>query len=210
MRHSFTFFLILVSVTLSAQTTRKYSNEFLNIGVDAAAFGMGNAVTALSNDVNSGYWNPAGLVNINDWEVSGMHASYFANIANYDYLAVAKPLDNESAIGFSVIRFGVDDILNTTQLIDDQGNINLRMTCHVNDKLISDGNTNDLYHSFGDMIERASLNTNLIPGDYIGSGTVGTGCILELRPENTDGWIEKGDTVTLTVERLGSLENKIV
>jgi hypothetical protein len=124
LRHSFTFFLILVSVTLSAQTTRKYSNEFLNIGVDAAAFGMGNAVTALSNDVNSGYWNPAGLVNINDWEVSGMHASYFANIANYDYLAVAKPLDNESAIGFSVIRFGVDDILNTTQLIDDQGNIN--------------------------------------------------------------------------------------
>ena len=93
---------------------------------------------------------------------------------------------------------------------DDQGNLNLRMTCHVNDKLISDGNTNDLYHSFGDMIERASLNTNLIPGDYIGSGTVGTGCILELRPENTDGWIEKGDKVTLTVERLGSLENKIV
>ena len=63
---------------------------------------------------------------------------------------------------------------------DDQGNLNLRMTCHVNDKLISDGNTNDLYHSFGDMIERASLNTNLLPGDYIGSGTVGTGCILEL------------------------------
>jgi len=93
---------------------------------------------------------------------------------------------------------------------DDQGNLNLRMTCHVNDKLISVGNTNDLYHSFGDMIERASLNTNLLPGDYIGSGTVGTGCILELRPENTDGWIEKGDTVTLTVERLGSLENKIV
>ena len=60
------------------------------------------------------------------------------------------------------------------------------------------------------MIERASLNTNLLPGDYIGSGTVGTGCILELRPENTGGWIEKGDKVTLTVERLGSLENKIV
>ena len=60
------------------------------------------------------------------------------------------------------------------------------------------------------MIERASLNTNLLPGDYLGSGTVGTGCILELRPENTDGWIEKGDTVKLTVERLGSLENKIV
>lgn len=119
-------FLVLISSALvvQAQTTRKYSNEFLNIGVDAAAFGMGNAVTALSNDVNAGYWNPAGLVNVEDLEFAGMHASYFANIANYDYLAVAKPLDNESAIGFSVIRFGVDDILNTTQLIDDQGNIN--------------------------------------------------------------------------------------
>ena len=83
---------------------------------------------------------------------------------------------------------------------DDKGKLHLRMTCHVNGKLISDGNTNDLYHSFGDMIERASMNTNLVPGEYIGSGTVGTGCILELRPENTGGWIQKGDTVTLEVE----------
>ena len=80
----------------------------------------------------------------------------------------------------------------------------------INGKLISDGNTNDLYHSFTKMIERASLNANLKPGDYIGSGTVGTGCILELRPENTNGWVKKGDIVTLEVERLGVLENKIV
>ena len=93
---------------------------------------------------------------------------------------------------------------------DDDHKLHLRMTCHVNGKLISDGNTNDLYHSFGDMIERASMNTKLLPGEYIGSGTVGTGCILELRPENTGGWIQKGDVVTLEVERLGILENKIV
>lgn len=123
MRKLFTLLLLAFILSLSAQTTRKYSNEFLNIGVDAAAFGMGNAVTALTSDVNAGYWNPAGLVNIQDYEFAGMHASYFANIANYDYLAVAKPLDNESAFAFSVIRFGVDDILNTTQLIDEQGNI---------------------------------------------------------------------------------------
>jgi hypothetical protein len=113
---------LLSAFALSAQT-RKYSNEFLNIGVDAAAFGMGNAVTATSNDVNSVYWNPAGLTELEDWQFSAMHASYFANIANYDYIAGAKPLDNRSAIGFSIIRFGVDDILNTTQLIDAQGNI---------------------------------------------------------------------------------------
>lgn len=52
-----------------------------------------------------------------------MHASYFANIANYDYGAFAMPLDDRSAVAISLIRFGVDDILNTTQLIDDQGNI---------------------------------------------------------------------------------------
>ena len=108
---------------LSAQAVRNYSNEFLNIGVDAAALGQGNAVVAGTDDVNSGYWNPAGLVHLEDNQVSVMHAEYFAGIANFDYIAFAKPLDDRSAIGISLIRFGVDDILNTTQLIDDQGNI---------------------------------------------------------------------------------------
>ncbi|QRM90929.1 PorV/PorQ family protein [Lacinutrix sp. WUR7] len=96
----------------------------MNIGVDAAALGMSNAVTAYSQDVNSGYWNPAGLVNIEDKQLALMHSSYFANIASYDYAAFAMPLDNNSAIGVSLIRFAVDDILNTTQLIDAQGDIN--------------------------------------------------------------------------------------
>jgi hypothetical protein len=95
----------------------------MNIGVDAKAFGMASAVVASSADVNSGYWNPAGLVNLEDNQLALMHASYFANIAGYDYVGFAKPLDNQSAIAFSAIRFGVDDILNTTQLIDAQGNI---------------------------------------------------------------------------------------
>ena len=95
----------------------------MNIGVDAASFGMANATTASSANVNSGYWNPAGLLAIEDNQLSIMHASYFANIANYDYGAFAMPLDDRSAVAISLIRFGVDDILNTTQLIDDQGNI---------------------------------------------------------------------------------------
>ena len=107
-----------------SQTTRNYSNEFMNIGVDAAALAMSGSVTATSNDVNSGYWNPAGLVHLEDNALALMHSSYFANIANYDYVAFAMPLDDRSAIGLSVIRFGVDDILDTTKLIDQQGNIN--------------------------------------------------------------------------------------
>jgi hypothetical protein len=95
----------------------------MNIGVDAAALGMSNAVTASSNDVNSGYWNPAGLIGLEDKQASVMHASYFANIAQYDYAAYAAPIDDQSAWGISMIRFGVDNIMNTTQLIDSQGNI---------------------------------------------------------------------------------------
>lgn len=124
MRFSSFFLVFLCALSASAQTARKYSNEFLNIGVDAGAFGMANAVVASSGDVNSGYWNPAGLLDLEDQQMAIMHAAYFANIANYDYAGFAMPLDNTSAFGLSVIRFGVDNILNTTQLIDDQGNIN--------------------------------------------------------------------------------------
>lgn len=109
---------------MGAQTARQYSNEFMNIGVDAAALGMSGAVTALSKDVNSGYWNPAGLVHLEDNALALMHSSYFANIADYNYIAFAMPLDDRSAVGLSLIRFGVDDILDTTKLIDEQGNIN--------------------------------------------------------------------------------------
>ena len=123
LKKTFPLLLLLFSITTHAQSIRKYSNEFMNIGVDAAALGMSNAVTASSGDVNSGYWNPAGLLPIEDSEASLMHASYFANIAQYDYAAYAKKIDDRSAWGISLIRFGVDDILNTTQLIDNQGNI---------------------------------------------------------------------------------------
>jgi hypothetical protein len=116
------FLLVFYSIT-NAQVFRNYSNEFLNIGVDAAALGMSKAVVASSNDVNSTYWNPAGLVGIDEIQGSLMHASYFAGIANYNHAAVALPIDNKSTVGFSLIRFGVDDILNTTELIDSNGNI---------------------------------------------------------------------------------------
>lgn len=116
--------LLFFVASLQAQVARKYSNEFLNIGVDAAAFGMSNAVVASSSDVNSGYWNPAGLLNLKGKQISLMHANYFANIANYDYAAFAMPIDEKSAFSLSLIRFGVDDILDTTKLIDADGNIN--------------------------------------------------------------------------------------
>ena len=124
MKNYLVILLTLAVLTAQAQTTRKYSNEFMNIGVDAAALGMSNAVVSQTADVNSGYWNPAGLVHLEDNQLALMHSSYFANIANYNYIAYAMPIDDRSAVGISLIRFGVDDILDTTQLIDEQGNIN--------------------------------------------------------------------------------------
>lgn len=123
MKKTIAILLLFISLTSHGQAVRKYSNEFMNIGVDAAALGMSNAVTGYTGDVNSGYWNPAGLLKIEDSEAALMHASYFANIAQYDYAAYAKKIDDRSAWGVSLIRFGVDDILNTTQLIDSEGNI---------------------------------------------------------------------------------------
>lgn len=118
-------FTCLAAVAAQAQTTApKYSNEFLNIGVSARALGMSNAFVATCNDVTGGYWNPAALVDMkSDLGVGLMHASYFANIAKYDYGGIAKTIDANSAAAFSIIRFGVDDIPNTTELIDAEGNI---------------------------------------------------------------------------------------
>lgn len=102
----------------------KYSNEFLAIGVGADALGLSNAVVAQTSGVNSGYWNPAGLTGTNKWlDVGLMHSEYFAGIAKYDYLGLAHSIDDKSTAGFSIIRFAVDDIPNTTQLIDNEGRV---------------------------------------------------------------------------------------
>lgn len=113
----------LLPIALSAQV--KYSNEFLNLGVGAKALAMANTQTATSQDVTSAYWNPAGLSLLeNSQEAFLMHAEYFAGIAAYDYAGWAYRVDENQALAVNVLRFAVDDIPNTTMLIDNQGNIN--------------------------------------------------------------------------------------
>ncbi|MEO8068141.1 MAG: PorV/PorQ family protein [Flavobacteriales bacterium] len=102
----------------------KYSNEFLAIGVGARGLGMGYSVVSASRDVTAGYWNPAGLVRASgDLQVGAMHSEYFAGIAKYDYVGLAKRIDSVSSIGISYIRFGIDDIPNTIDLVDPSGNV---------------------------------------------------------------------------------------
>ena len=116
--------LVLLVPILAFSQGRKYSNEFLNIGVDARGLAMSGSVVASVTDVTAGYWNPAGLVGVEDsWQISAMHSEYFADIAQFDYLAFALPIDQYSSFGISMIRFGVDGILNTTRLIDENGNV---------------------------------------------------------------------------------------
>lgn len=108
----------------SSTVAPKYSNEFLSIGIGADALGMGNAVVAQTDNIHSAYWNPAGLANSTKWlEVGLMHSEYFAGIAKYDYLGISHSLNEKSTLGITAIRFAVDDIPNTTQLIDNNGNI---------------------------------------------------------------------------------------
>lgn len=114
--------LAFVSISLNAQTA-KYSNDFLNIGVGARWLAMGNTGVALSSNIESAYWNPSGLADMRkSFEVGAMHASYFSGMASYNYIGLAHKLDSSSAIAFTAIRFGVDDIPNTTDLIDSDGN----------------------------------------------------------------------------------------
>ncbi len=102
-----------------------YSNEFLNIGVDASSMAKGNAVTASVSGVYSSYWNAAGLVNTSQkLELAIMHANYFSGLAQYDYFGAAYKLSDSLSLGVSAIRFGVDNIPNTLNLIDANGNVN--------------------------------------------------------------------------------------
>jgi fumarylacetoacetate (FAA) hydrolase len=93
---------------------------------------------------------------------------------------------------------------------------NLRMQCRVNGVQVSDGNVGDMDWTFAEIIERASYGVTLHPGDVIGSGTVGTGCFLELNgtgklndPNYQEQWLQPGDVVELEIDELGTLTNTI-
>lgn len=111
----------LVSFSVSAQFVT-YSNDFLNIGAGAAGLAMGGAQVSSVKDATAGYYNPAGLMGVKDKpDFSLMHAEYFAGIGKYDYASAAFPInDGKRVLGFSLLRFAVDDIPNTLYLVNPQ------------------------------------------------------------------------------------------
>ena len=85
---------------------------------------------------------------------------------------------------------------------------NLTMTARVNGEIRSQGNWKDIYYSFGEIISRASEDVTLKPGDIIGSGTVGGGCLLELT-RGQGPWLQPGDLIELEIEGISTLSNRI-
>lgn len=131
-------------------------------------------------------------------------------------LGPAKGKDFATAIGPWLVT---PDELEQYRIQTEFGNkYNLRMTAKHNDKLVSDGNMKDMDWTFAEIIERASYGVELMPGDVIGSGTVGTGCYLELNGtwtleakekgiEFSPIWIAENDTMELEIKGLGILKN---
>ena len=133
-------------------------------------------------------------------------------------LGPAKGKDFSTAIGPYLVTL---DELQPYEIPPKENHIgkswNLRMQCFVNGIQVSDGNLGDMDWTFAEIIERASYGVDLYPGDLIGSGTVGTGCFLELNgtgklndPNYQEQWLQEGDVVEMEIENLGRLSNTIV
>ena len=114
------FFLILCSESLYAQL--KYSNDFLQIGAGARSFSLSKSVVASVDGPSSIYWNPSSLVEMQESSLEIMHAAYFGGIANYDQISYVSKYEDGAAYGFMIIRLGIDDIMNTINLVDNNGN----------------------------------------------------------------------------------------
>lgn len=117
-----TIFLLLI---FSGKTYgQKYSNEFLSIGVSSRAMALSNSILVSSDDVFSGLYNPTGLLNLSsDFQIGLTHIELFSGLAKHDFIGGSRKLNDHSAIGISMVRFAVDDIPNTIDLIDSDGNI---------------------------------------------------------------------------------------
>jgi hypothetical protein len=127
MRIHLSLISLILLLSFQAQSQfRKYSNEFLNIGVGARGLAMGSAQVASVKDGTAGYWNPAGLTGVKDNASANlMHAEYFSGIGKFDYASIAFPMaGNKRTLGITAIRFAVDDIPNTLFLVEPDGTIN--------------------------------------------------------------------------------------
>ncbi|MBP3957189.1 fumarylacetoacetate hydrolase family protein [Gemmata sp. G18] len=141
----------------------------------------------------------AGFTIMNDWSARDIQRAEMAV-----GLGPSKSKDFATSLGPRIVP--VSELRDVYR----DGRLHVEMTATVNGKEYSRGNGGSMYWTWPQILAHASRDTELKPGDVIGSGTVGTGCILELTPEVVGGWLKPGDVVELTIERLGILWNPVV
>jgi len=132
-------------------------------------------------------------------------------------LGPAKGKDFSTVIGPWLVTPDELEVYKTTPKAGHTGNTyDLKMSCRVNGIQVSSGNTADMDWTFAEIIERCAYGVDILPGDVIGSGTVGTGCFLELNgtgllndPDYQPQWLQNGDVVEMEITGLGSLSNTI-
>lgn len=141
----------------------------------------------------------AGFTVMNDWSARDLQRAEMAV-----GLGPSKSKDFATSLGPRLVPF--------SELKDryHDGRLHLEMTARVNGKAYSRGNAGTMHWTWPQLLAHASRDTELRPGDVLGSGTVGTGCILELTPEAVGGWLKPGDVVELEVERIGVLCNTVI
>ncbi len=141
----------------------------------------------------------AGFTIMNDWSARDLQRKEMAV-----GLGPSKGKDFATSLGPHLVT--LDELLDRYH----DGRLQLEMSAAVNGRVLSRGDASTMFWTWPQLIAQASRDTQLKPGDVLGSGTVGTGCILELTPEAVGGWLKPGDVVELTVERLGTLTNWVV
>jgi len=127
-KYRFIYFILLSVIAVPANSqdfvNAKFGGDFLSVGAGARALGMGSAYSAIANDVTAAYWNPAGLVDVENIDIAYMHSERFAGVVSYDYGAVAFPLrTGDAVLALSIFRQGVDNIKNTLNAFDDERNL---------------------------------------------------------------------------------------
>ncbi len=140
----------------------------------------------------------AGFTIMNDWSARDLQKAEMAI-----GLGPSKSKDFATSLGPKLVPF--DELKEYYR----DGRLHLEMTARVNGKEYSRGNAGTMYWTWPQLLAHASRDTELRPGDVLGSGTVGTGCILELTPEAVGGWLKPGDVVELTIEGIGTLRNPV-
>ena len=157
-------------------------------------------IGAHAKDVPANDWRSvvAGFTILNDWSARDVQRREMAV-----GLGPAKGKDFATSMGPALVT------LDELDGVWDGDRPALAMEASVNGRTLSRGSARDMHYGVGEVIARASQDVYLFPGDVFGSGTVGGGCLLELGPE-THRWLSPGDEVTLTIERLGALTNRIV